>query len=170
MIIHEIFSNLTPLLLGVTMIISIAWVVVNIVQALKQRANLQTKTEIYNRMIDKFGTAPEFISFLQSEEGRAFIEENVTQSNAPAKKILGSIQAGVIFTMLGVGLLTQGNIFGGSLGGDLYIVLTVSGTVGLMVGIGLLISVAISFWLSKSWGLLPAKEKVETNDKQFFRQ
>jgi hypothetical protein len=158
-VIHEIFSNLTPLLLGITVVICITWVAVNIVKALKQRANLQTKTELYSRMIDKFGAAPEFIAFLQTEEGRHLIEENITQSAQPMRKILGSIQIGIILILLGTGLLALGNIFGSSLGGDLYIVLTVSGTVGLMVGIGLLISVIISYQLSKAWGLLPVKEK-----------
>jgi hypothetical protein len=161
-IIHEIFSNLTPLVFGVTIVISLAWVITHIVKALKQRANLQTKIEIYSRMIDKFGAAPEFISFLESEEGRRFIDENVTQSNAPMKKILGSIQICTTFTLVGIGLLVLGNIFDNSLGGDLYIVLTVSGTVALMVGIGLLISVLISYKLSKSWGLLAVKEKAKT--------
>lgn len=159
--IHEIFSNLMPPLLGMTVIICITWVVVSIVNSLKQRANLQTKMELYSRMIDKFGAAPEFIVFLQSEEGRAFIEENVTPSAALEKKILSSIQIGIISTLLGGGLLTMGNIFGGSLGGDLYIVLTVSGTVGLMTGIGLLISAVISYKLSKSWGILTVKEKTD---------
>ena len=159
MIIHEIFSNLTPLVIGVTVVISIAWVVINIVKALKQRANLQTKTEIYSRMIDKFGAAPEFIAFLQSEEGRQFIEENVAQSNAPMRKILGGIQIGIVLTMVGAGLLILANIFDRSLGGDFFLIITVAGTVALMIGIGLLISVMISYKLSKSWGLLTVKEE-----------
>jgi hypothetical protein len=157
-IVHEVFSGITSLVLGATVIICITWVVITIVKSLKQRANVQTKTELYSRMIDKFGAAPEFIAFLQSEEGRAFIEENVTQSASPISKILGSIQIGVISALLGIGLLILGSIFGGSLGGDLYIVLTICGTVGLMIGVGLLISSVISYKLSKSWGLLIVKD------------
>ena len=162
-IIHEIFSGITSLVLGATVIICFTWIVITIVKSLKQRANVQTKTELYSRMIDKFGTAPEFIAFLQSEEGRAFIEENVTQSAWPMNKILFSIQIGVISTLLGIGLLTLCNIFDSNLGGDLYIVLAVSGTVAIMIGIGLLISTVISYKLSKAWGILPGKEKEQTN-------
>ncbi len=142
------------------MIIScISWIAVNVVTALKQRANTRTRAEIYNRLIDKFGTAPELIAFLQSDAGLKFIEENAVQSTVPLTKILGSMQIGIILTLLGAGLLVTGNVFGGSLGGDLYIVLTVGGIIGLMIGIGLLISAAVSYRLCKTWGILTGNEK-----------
>ena len=160
-IVHDIASEIVPLVIGVTLIICLMRVVISILKFLKQRANLKSKTDLYNRMIDKFGAAPEFVAYLQSDEGRQFIDENIVQSTSPLSKILLSIQIGVILTLLGIGLLVLGNIFGGSLGGDLYIVLTVSGTVGAMVGIGFLISAGISYKLCKIWGLLTLKEKAQ---------
>ncbi len=144
-------------------IVCAAWIVVTIVTALKGRANTRTRADIYNRLIDKFGTAPELIAFLQSDAGLKFIEENTVQPAAPLGKILASIRIGVVLTLLGAGLLITGNIFGESLGGDLYIVLTVGGIVGLMIGIGLLISAAISYRLCKTWGILTGSEKAQTS-------
>jgi hypothetical protein len=163
LIVQQILSNITVTIFGVAIIICIAWIVVTIVTALKQRANTRTRGEIYNRLIDKFGTAPEMVAFLQSEAGRQFIEENALQTISPIGKILASIQRGIVLTLPGAGLLVAGNIFGGSLGGDLYIVLTVGGTVGLMVGIGLLISAAVSYQLCKAWGILTTSEKTQAN-------
>jgi hypothetical protein len=65
-------------------------------------------------------------------------------------KILGSIQKGIILSLVGAGLPILGNVFGSQMGGDLYIVLTVAGTIGVMIGIGFLISTAISYRISKS--------------------
>lgn len=158
-IVSEILNTVTALVFGVVIIISVVWIAVAVIIALKQRANTRTRAEIYNRLIDKFGTAPEFISFLQSDAGLRFIEENTVQNFAPLGKILASLQIGVVLALLGAGLLVTGNIFGGSLGGDLYIVLTVGGVVGLMIGSGLLISSAISYRLCKAWGIFPANEK-----------
>lgn len=163
LIIREIINGVTALVFGVVIIICISWVAVTVVTALRQRANTRIRAEIYNRLIDKFGTAPEFIAFLESEAGLNFIEENTVQSAVPLGKILVSIQIGVVLTLLGTGLLITGNVFGESLGSDLYIVLTVGGIIGLMVGVGLLISAGISYRLCKAWGMLANKEKSRAN-------
>jgi hypothetical protein len=161
LIVNNILNGITALAFGVAIIISVAWIVVNVVTALKQRANTRTRAEIYHRLIDKFGTAPEFIAFLESDAGMKFIEENTVQTSVPLTKILASIQRGIILGLLGAGLLVLGNIFGGSLGGDLYIVLTVSGTIGMMIGLGFLISAGISYKLCKVWGILTGEVRIE---------
>lgn len=158
-IVSEIINGVTTALLGAVIIVCVSWIVVTVVTALKGRANTRTRAEIYNRLIDKFGTAPELIAFLQSDAGLKFIEENTLQPAAPLGRILGSIQIGIVLALLGAGLLVTGNVFGESLGGDLYIVLTVAGVAGLMIGIGLLIAATVSHWLCKAWGILPTKEK-----------
>ena len=160
LIIKEIISGVTALVFGVVIITCISWVVVTVVAALRQQANTRTRAEIYNRLIDKFGTAPEFVAFMESDAGLNFIEENTVQPAAPLGKILASTQIGVVLTLLGAGLLITGNVFGESLGGDLYIVLTVGGIVGLMIGIGLLISAGISYRLCRAWGMLANEEKM----------
>ena len=162
-IVSEILNSITTTVFGVVIIVCAAWIVVTIVTALKGRANTRTRADIYNRLIDKFGTAPELIAFLQSDAGLKFIEENTVQPAEPLGKILASIRIGVVLTLLGAGLLITGNIFGESLGGDLYIVLTVGGIVGLMIGIGLLISAAVSYRLCKTWGILTDSEKAQTS-------
>ncbi len=165
LIVNEIVSGITSLFFGVTIIICVTWIVINVLSSLKQRANTKTRAEIYSRLIDKFGTAPEFIAFLQSDAGLKFIEENTVQTSVPLTKILTSVQIGIILSLLGFGLLVTGNVFGESLGGDLYIVLTVGGTIGLTIGVGFLISAAISYKLCKSWGILTGHEKLQP-DKQ----
>jgi hypothetical protein len=158
-IVSEILNTITVMVFGVVIIICITWILITVVTALKQRTNTRTRADIYNRLIDKFGTAPEFIAFLQSDAGLKFIEEHTVESAAPLGKILTSMQIGIVLALLGAGLLVTGNVFGGSLGGDLYIVLTVGGIVGLTVGTGLLISAGISYRLCKAWGILTTSEK-----------
>lgn len=148
--------------LGITVIISLAWITVSIIRTLKQRANTRTRADIYNRLIDKFGAAPEFIEFLKSDAGLSFIEENVVQTQSPVKRILNSMQTGIVLALLGAGLLITGNIFGESLGGDLYIVLAVGGIIGLMIGFGLLISAFVSYRLCNAWGIAIKTEKNHT--------
>lgn len=164
-IVSEIINGVTAVFFGVVIIICTAWIVVTVITSLKARANTRTRAEIYNRLIDKFGAAPEFIAFLQSDAGMNFIEENAVSPISPLGKILGSMSVGIVLALLGAGLLVTGNIFGGSLGGDLYIILTVGGVSGLMIGVGLLASAGISYRLCKAWGILTKNEKNQAGRK-----
>ena len=74
-----------------------------------------------------------------------------------------------MLVLAGIGALALGNIFDNTLGGDLYIVLVVGGTIVLMLGAGFLFSTFITYRLSKAWGLLGSETKAEaksTDTKQ----
>ena len=166
---NHFMQNFVPMVIGVVLIIASAWVIGIVVTAFKDKSNMRTRADLYNRLMDKFGSASEFVDYLQSETGRQFFEELPVNNPSPIHKILKSIQIGIILLLLGIGLLLLANIYGESLGGDLYIVLAVGGTIALMIGAGFLISTGISYYLSKSLGLLPTDEKSErskqTNNK-----
>ena len=150
---NGIFENLMMLGFGVTLIICVAWIVINITKSLKQRANTRTRADIYNRLIDKFGTAPEFIAFLQSDAGLRFIEENTVEPAAPVGRILTSLQIGIVFSLVGLGLLFVAGTEN-SVGHDFYIIVMMIGIVGLTIGVGLLASAYVSQRLCKAWGIL----------------
>lgn len=150
----EILNSVMAIVLGVAFVICLSWLAVTIITALKQRANTRTRAEIIDRLIDKFGTTPEFMSFLQSDTGMNLLEGHAVAPPALSMKILSAMQKGLILTFLGAGLIIIGRIFGDSLGTDLYIWLSVGGTTAAMAGIGFLISSAISYRLAKMWGLL----------------
>lgn len=150
---NGIFENLTMASLGISLIICIAWIITNITRSLKQRANTRTRADIYNRLIDKFGAAPEFIAFLQSDAGLRFIEENTVEPAAPVGRILTSMQAGVVLSLVGLGLLFIAGTEN-SVGHDFYIIVMMIGIVGLAIGVGLLASAYVSQRLCKAWGIL----------------
>jgi len=153
---HHFMEDLSPIVIGITLIIAAAWVITVIVKAFKQKSILQTRAELYNRLLDKFGSANEFAEYLESEIGRQFVEEITVQGAAPTSKILSSIQKGVIMTLIGFGMVVLANLF---FGGDLFNVIAVGGTIALMLGIGFLVSTVITYRLSKSWGLMSVQEK-----------
>lgn len=156
---HHFMQNLSALVIGIAFIFAAAWIITVVVKALKEKSILRTRADLYNRLLDKFSSGGEFAEYLESETGRQFVEEITVQSAAPTSKILGSIQKGVIMVLTGFGLLVLGNLFNNNLGGDLYIILIVGGTIALMLGAGFLISTAITYRLSKSWGLIGADAK-----------
>ena len=153
---HHFMEDLAPIVIGVVFTVATAWVITVIVRAFKEKSILRTRAELYNRLLDKFNSGNEFAEYLESETGRQFVEEITVQTAAPTNKILGSIQKGVIMTLIGFGLIVLANLF---FGGDLFNVIAVGGTIALMLGVGFLISTAITYRLSKSWGLIGAEVK-----------
>ena len=53
-------------------------------------------------MLEKFGSASEFVAFLESDSGRKFLEPSPARPTIQAARIFGSIQKGAIFTLIGV--------------------------------------------------------------------
>lgn len=105
--------------------------------------------EIQRRTLEKFATADEFIAFASSEAGRRFLESVSTEQSAHVRRILGSIQKGTVLSLLGLGLGVLPSIER-----DLA-PLAFFGVVAFATGVGYLISAALSYRLSKRWGLLP---------------
>ena len=121
----------------------IVWVLVD-----GRRRGLTTKgrTEFYNHMMEKFGSAREFTEFVQTEGGRRFLDSFSTERLGPIDRILGSIQKGAILGIVGLGCLFLGWKYGRE-------VFTIIGTLAVSLGAGFLVSSAISYKLSKGWGL-----------------
>ena len=106
--------------------------------------------DLQRRMLEKFGSASEFVAFLESDSGRKFLETVSSDTQTQAARIFGSIQKGAIFTLIGFvgfGVVAYDP-------GDL-VPLAVPSGIALAVGLGYLISAFATYKLSKQWGLLP---------------
>lgn len=100
---HHFMEDLGTILVSVGLIIATAWVVGIIVLAFKDKANLRTRADLYNRLLDKFSTATEFVDYLKRDSGQKLIDEITIKNTSVTAKILGSIQKGIILTLLGGG-------------------------------------------------------------------
>jgi hypothetical protein len=103
------------------------------------------------RVVDKLATNQASIAFLESEAGKQLLEAVTTKRSSanPYNRILGAVRAGVIFSMLGLGLL----VFHDQTGIQHYGPFAL-GIMILALGVGFLIAAWLSHRLSKSWGLL----------------
>jgi len=111
----------------------------------KLQAGVQTK------LLEKFGSGQELLAYIQSDAGRQFTESLAMEQRTPYGRILAAAQAGVILILLGLALLfLRGRVSGGDEG------FLVSGTITLSLGVGFGLSAALSYFLSKSLGLLSA--------------
>jgi hypothetical protein len=157
---HHFMEDLLPIVVFPILTIAFAWVISQIIGTFRHRAHLRAQTDCHNRMMEKFSSAEEFTIFLQSEAGRNFFDSLTSEPAAPLGKILNSIKTGTILTLLGGGFFILGVT---SKTEDAANALFILGTVTFTVGIGFLISSAISYRLAKNWGIISVDKKQVSN-------
>src|SRR2546428_3464504 len=80
----------------------IAWVVATNIRRSK---TAKSQAEVQARLLDKFGSGRDLIEYMQTEAGRRFVESVAIDRVNPFGRILGSIQVGLILTLLGLAFL-----------------------------------------------------------------
>jgi hypothetical protein len=125
-----------------------------VVWAILEWRKMRHKSQLQNKIVDKFSSVQEFNDFLQSKEGNKFLNFVKLSGLAPKEKLLSSLTKGVILITLGIALIIVGQIFP-----DEMKYFIAFGIVFIALGAGFLISTFISYTLSKKWGI------IEENDQ-----
>lgn len=113
----------------------VAFVVWAAAQARNRRAQMQA--EVQTKLIEKFGTATEFVQFLQSPSGRQFLAGSSVAQN----KVFGGIRAGIMLSLLGVGFLFLAIFVDRDF--------VIPGMILLFLGLGFFLSSAVAMKLSR---------------------
>lgn len=132
-----------------TMFLGIGWVFKMGYANARQKRAAAMQSELQRRLLEKFATGEELTAFMNSEAGRRFSDFELVEATGPYAKILGSIQVGIILTLAGIGVLVVDQTI--PIGGE---GLAFVGILGLTIGVGFLLSAAVSHRLSKAWGLI----------------
>ncbi len=78
----------------------------------KRHEEIETRKEIFNRLLDRYAQAREFIEFLRTPEGREFIELFAPRRKTLQDRLIAYIRNGVIFTLIGLGMIVFAYIEG----------------------------------------------------------
>lgn len=114
----------------------------------RRRAELQA--EVQTKLIDRFGTAPELIAFLQSEAGRRFVSGfHDAPRHAARNRILRGLRSGIVVSLLGLGFIAVFLIDTRENWGFMY-----PGFILFALGLGFLGASWLSMKLSRTWGLI----------------
>lgn len=116
----------------------------------RKQERLRAELEVRRRMLEKFATAEDLSTFLETDTGRRFLESLSTEENAQTRKILGSLKAGAVLTTLGCGLWLLVAWEPNDLAP-----MGIPATIALAIGLGFLASAWASYRLSRAWGLIP---------------
>jgi Flp pilus assembly protein protease CpaA len=110
----------------------------------------RTRAEERDRLLARFTTAQELSDFLSSPGGERFFNDQARAPRHAARKLASAITSGVILLFLGIAFFVMGWV--GNPAGDR---IFVPATILTMIGLGVLVSAAISTRLLKRSGLLP---------------
>jgi hypothetical protein len=150
-----------PIILGTGFFAMIALIFYFTSKSKSDRARYQA--EVQARLIEKFGSGPEFVTFLQSPQGRDFMG-NIEEAPRwyAREQILSGLRKSVVISFLGLAFLILGMTRYGRHDGML-----IPGVLLLCLGLGFFVSAIMSARLSKQWGLLdgdhrPAQPPVQS--------
>ena len=136
----------------------ITWLVRTIVDYRRWSRLAKVQTDAHTKLLDRFTSNEDLLRYMQSPAGAKFLESSPIRldagprkAGAPLNRILWAVQAGVVLTALGIGL----NFLSGRTGGEGAQVLQAFGVLTIAVGVGLVISAAAAYAISRRTGLLP---------------
>ncbi len=110
---------------------------------------VRIKSEFHHKLVDKFGDVKELNNFLETKGGSDFLRSLSINGLAPKEKLLSAVSRGIIVGFLGIAVLLLGWTF---MENSRYFI--AAGITILVLGIGFLVSAAVSYQLSKKWGII----------------
>jgi len=144
-------GDVTGICIVGTLAALVGWIVWVISTNVRRRQATEKIAALHSKLLDQCANSNELLRYLESEQGRRFLESATVETSNPAGRILGAIQAGVVLGFLGVaGLLVRDGLHDP----DARETMLVFASGALAIGLGFLISSVASYVLSRSWGLL----------------
>lgn len=144
----------TPVLVVGTLATLVGWIVWVISTNVRRRQATAQVAALHSKVLERCGDSNELLRYLESDQGRRFLESAAEESANPAARIFGAIQAGLVLSCLGAGGLVVRETLHYV---DARDTMLIFGSAALAIGIGFLISAFASYALSKSWGLLTTR-------------
>ena len=141
-------KEVAMMLVLLALLATVAWVIHLVADTTKRQRRLKAQTELHSRLLDKFSSAHEVVEFLQTPSGAQFVDSFSSEREEPASGILRSTHRGIVLVVVAAGCLGLIKAYGWDNNP-----LLVIGVILLCLGIGFLISAAVSHRLSKTLGL-----------------
>ncbi len=147
-----------PFVIFVCVLGALLWLIRQFLENRRWGRIFKLQTEVHGKLIDKFGTSDELLTYMNTDAGRRFLEAapipvdfEPTQPmpNAVAR-VLNPLQIGIVLLLLGLGFLLLRHTQA-----DMEVPMRVLGVLVLMPGIGFIVSAGITWVLAGRLGLMP---------------
>ena len=150
----EMLSVLGGFALGV---FAITWLIRTVIEQRRWNRLSRTQAEVHNKILDRFGSSEEVLSYIQTAAGTKFLESAPIPvqparpaHSAPFGRVIWSIQLGVVIAVAALGMLLVSLRFEGDSESGLFAM----GAIAFSIGIGFIVSALVSVAMSRRLGLL----------------
>jgi hypothetical protein len=155
---RDLISDGIPFLVFLCILSALLWLTHVLLENRRWNRIFKLQTDVHSRLIERFGTSQEVLTYMNTESGKRFLEATPIATGvdrrqpmpSPVARVLTPLQVGIVMTLLGVGLIGVGHNI--PEGRDAFLVM---GMVVLMPGIGFIISAGITWVLARHLGLMP---------------
>jgi hypothetical protein len=155
---REFLLRFMPFVLFAVIIAALLWLIRILLENRRWGRVFHLQSDVHSKLIDRFASNQELLHYMETEPGKRFLEAApipvAIDRNQPLPgglaRVLGSLQIGIVLTLLGIGVL----ILQHSLP-DMADALLIFGVVTLMPGLGFIISAIVAWRISARLGLMP---------------
>jgi hypothetical protein len=147
-----------------TITVAVLWIIRSILEYRRWNRTARAHAEFQNKMLDRFTSNEDLLVYMQTPVGLRLLDQAPLPVEAPVRpigspfgRILWSVQAGMVLVAGGFGLL----FVSGRVIEEVAQVIFAVGVLALAIGVGFVVSAAVSLLLSQRLGLLgagPARE------------
>jgi hypothetical protein len=164
---EQVFEALSIAFVFSLIAYALAWLVRTIIEQKRWNRLSRTQAEVHTKILDRFASSEEVLAYIKTPAGTKFLEsapipvrtEPVRGSMAPFGRVLWSIQAGVVITVTGLGMVILSGRFEQEAAREFFAL----GAVAFSIGVGFIASAVVSLYLTRRLGLWqqpPASETV----------
>jgi hypothetical protein len=150
----KVLDFLVPMIVMLAFIYMLAAVITGVLESRRRAMAIRARSDLLNRILDKFGSSRDFIELSESPGGKRLLEALGSEPNGAAEKILSAVQRGIVLTVLGIGLLFLSLTLREN---AVEVLFRIFGAFSLALGVGYLVSSALSYRMARSIGLLPPR-------------
>jgi hypothetical protein len=158
-------GDLIPFLVFIFILGAVLWVLRAVLEHWRWGRLFRAQTDVYNKLLERFSSNEELLAYMRSDAGKRSLEsalplamESRSQFSSPIARVLTPLQIGVVMALAGLGFLYLRNDFKDTAA------LLVFGTMGLMLGLGFIISAGLSWALARHLGLMPSNPPAQAGN------
>jgi hypothetical protein len=131
-----VFIPILGIFCSSAMVVLVVWLVTR-----SRQRKVEVQVEMQSKLIDRFGSAPDLIEFLQSPAGRQFVSGvNVAPALLTRERILTGFSRAIVLTMVGASFLFLTFLYDDGF--------AVPAAILTSLGVGYLIATIVSYKLS----------------------